>query len=215
MTLRDLPQELVDATSKGIVQPFFAIELLFGMPNDLRLWNGYGDLKINGLTYSGAGELLQISDIRESSDLSANGATFTLSSLIPDFPIYSLAKKTPYQGRPARVYLGLFDPDLKGSLALGTGDDLLAVDDWYGTLQITESIPTTFFELFTGYMDQMTIESGPEAMTLSVSVENRLIDLKRPRLRRYTDNAQQAKFSGDLAFEFVNRIQDEDLTWGS
>jgi hypothetical protein len=71
----------------------------------------------------------------------------------------------------------------------------------------------TAVTVFTGEMDEMNIQFGADTVTISLAVESRLVDLNRPRIRRYTDADQQSRFSGDLAFEFVTRLQDEDLQW--
>ena len=214
MTHRDLPADLISASEKEVVRPFFAVDLEFDSPNALYFWNGYGSLSLGGNTYVGAGNLLNISEIRESSDLAANGATFTLSGIPSD--LIALAIDEPYQGRVARVWLGMVDYSLtEPSFLLLNGTDYLLLESGGSRLSIAATQPETFFELFTGYMDQMNIEEGPETATISLSVENKMIDLNRPRVRRYTDNNQQGRFSGDLAFEFVNRIQNEDLTWGT
>lgn len=214
MTHRDLPQEIINASAEAVVRPFFAVDLEFDSPNALNFWNGIGDLTISGTTYTGAGELLNISEIRESSDIAANGATFTLSGIPSD--LISLALDEPYQGRVARVWLGMIDYRLtEPSFLLINATDYLLLNTDGSRLSIRANQPQVFFELFTGYMDQMNIEEEPETATISLSVENKLIDLNRPRVRRYTDNNQQGRYPGDLAFEFVNRIQDEELTWGS
>lgn len=213
MTFRSIPQEVIDAASKEVVRPFFAVDLEFDSPNELHFWSGYGDLVRGGVTYTGAGELLQISEIRESSDIASNGATITLSGIPSE--LITLALDEPYQGRVCRIWLGVIDFDLAlpSNLLIDTGDYLLLDSDTQ--LDLTSQGPSAFFELFTGYMDQMNIEDGPSTATIAVSIENKLIDLERPRVRRYTDNNQKSRFPGDLAFEFVTRIQSESLTWGS
>ena len=68
--------------------------------------------------------------------------------------------------------------------------------------------------VFTGYMDTMLIDEGPETSTIVTSVESRLIDLERPRNRRYTTENQKQRHSGDLAFDFVESLQNQRLQWG-
>jgi len=63
-------------------------------------------------------------------------------------------------------------------------------------------------------MDQMTIAEGPETSQIAMTVESRLIDLDRVRLRRYTSEDQKSRFPGDLAFDFVNDLQDKEIFWG-
>ena len=60
----------------------------------------------------------------------------------------------------------------------------------------------------------MSIKEGPETSTLELTLENKLVDLERPRVGRFTDNFQQSEFSGDKGFSFVEGLQDKALTWG-
>ena len=60
----------------------------------------------------------------------------------------------------------------------------------------------------------MTIDEGAETSTITTSVESRLVDLERPRSRRYTAENQKQRFSGDKAFDFVESLQNLRLQWG-
>lgn len=179
---RDLPAAVEAAASSDTFRVFWACDLLFDSPNELRFWNGYGDLSLDGETYTGAGELLGLSEIRESSDIAAYGATLTLSGIPSN--LVDLALSESYQARKAIVRFGIRD----GST-------------------IYSSI------VFTGEMDQMNIQFGPETSTIKVDVESRLVDLNRARIRRYTDADHQSRYPGDLAFEFVTKLQDQRLQW--
>lgn len=179
---RNFATAVSNAIAGDEVTVFWACDLLFDSPNELRFWSGIGDLSLDGQTYTGAGNLLGISELRESSDIAAYGATLTLSGIPSNLVHLALAE--PYQGRRAFVKFGV---DVGGT--------------------------RTAVTLFTGEMDEMNISLGPETATISLDVESRLVDLNRPRIRRYTDADQQAEYSGDLAFAFVTRLQDEDLQW--
>lgn len=213
MTGRNIPAEVIDAATKPVVRPFFAVDLELDDPNQLYFWSGIGDLTIGSVTYTGAGELLNVSDIRESGDISAQGATLSLSGIPSN--LLTLALDEDYQNRICRIKFGLIDFDLisEGYLLLEEGSYLLLDADG-SRLDLRQTQPASFFELFTGRLDQMNISDSGETATISVSVESKLIDLERARNRRYTDKAQQDRFAGDVAFEFVNRLQDEDLQYG-
>ena len=71
-----------------------------------------------------------------------------------------------------------------------------------------------FNQLFSGYMDQMNIEDGPDTSTIELKVENRLIDLERARVARFTSAYQKSVYSGDKGLEFLEDMQDKPLTWG-
>ena len=98
--------------------------------------------------------------------------------------LLALALTEPYQGRVCRIHFGF----------VGEEADMA--------------------EVFTGTMDQMNIDEGAETSTIALSVENRLLDLERARVRRYTNNDQQSRFPGDKGLEFVESLQDKELFWG-
>jgi hypothetical protein len=98
--------------------------------------------------------------------------------------LLSLALTEPYQNRRCLIYFGIAGSE--ASMAI----------------------------LFTGTMDRMDIEEGPETSTISLAVENRLLDLERIRVRRFTNSDQQSRFPGDRGFEFVETIQDREIFWG-
>lgn len=173
------------------VSPFYAVELFFDNdgPETVRVWTGYGDITVtvsNSRTYTGIGDLLKISDVEEGQDISAKGITLTLSGIPSNLLTHAL--NTPYQGRLCNVNMGFID--------------------W--------SNPTTQngMLIFSGYMDTMTIDEGPETSTIVTTVESKLVDLERPRTRRYTSENQKQRFSGDKAFDFVESLQNLRLQWG-
>lgn len=178
---RDIAAVLESALAAEVVEPFFAVELLFDS-GALRFWTGVGPRTINGNEYLGTGSLLGISEIRETAEIAAAGATLTLSGIPSE--LLSMALSEPYQNRPCRIHFGM------------VGDE------------------ADMAEVFSGRMDQLTIEEGAETSTIQLSVENRLVDLERPRVRRYTSADQKSRFPGDRGLEFVETIQDRDIFWG-
>jgi hypothetical protein len=100
---RAISAALITALQQPNPQLFMAVEMLFDT-EPLRLWAGFGDRVINGLIFTGSGELLGFSEFEETGDLSARGASITLSGV--SSTLVSLALSEPYQGRPARVYFG-------------------------------------------------------------------------------------------------------------
>ena len=75
-------------------------------------------------------------------------------------------------------------------------------------------------EVFSGYMDKMTIQDAGETSTISLTVESRLIALERPNIRRYTRESHAAVrtakgLSGtDTFFDWVTKLQDKPVVWG-
>lgn len=96
----------------------------------------------------------------------------------------ALALSEPYQGRYCRVYLGVSND------------------------------PTTYTEVFSGLMDKMDIQEGQDSSTIVISVESRLVDLERPRVRRFTDKDQKSRYPSDRGLEFIAGLENANLTWG-
>lgn len=211
---RGLPADMASTLGEDHVKVFIAVDLDLDSPDDLHFWSGYGSLEYEGVTYVGAGWMMQISDIQEVSDISAKGATLSLTGIPSE--LISVAAEADYQGRIAKIKFGVVGQGVPAGTVLeidGLGDTL-ELDAAGDELGIASEFPTTMYTLFAGYIDQMVIESGAETCTIGVTVESKLIDLERPRIRRYTDENQQLRYPGDLAFEFVPRLQKEVLTWG-
>jgi hypothetical protein len=160
------------------VRPIGLIEAELSGGN-LRLWTGYGERQFFGDTYYGTGELLRIKPAAETRDLQANGATFVLSG-IPK-RILDDALNEPYQDNPITQWL-------------------TAVTDTGALLPA--------YPAFRGRMDTMSIDEGGETATITVTAENRLIDLQRAKQRRYTDVDQKERYPDDDGLAQVTALND-------
>jgi hypothetical protein len=178
---RDITTPVLGALDDDVISPFFAVDLDFdSVP--LYLWSGYGNLTIGSKVYLGAGDVLNISSITETAEVSARGATITLSG-VPSSKI-TLALQTPYQGRECRIYFGVV------------------------------SDPNDYVEVFSGEIDQMNVEESGDSASISVTVENVLIRLERPVIRRLTNEDQKSRYPDDKGLEFVASLQEKELFWG-
>jgi hypothetical protein len=63
-------------------------------------------------------------------------------------------------------------------------------------------------------MNTMTIEDSGETSNISLTVESKLIELNRARVRRYTHESHQARHPDDTFFSFVADLQDKSVVWG-
>lgn len=205
---RDILQAGLDAIEESVVYPFFAVELLFDNEETLRMWNGVGELVYEGNSYFGVGNLIDISEVEESSELSVKGARINLSGVPQD--VLSLALNEPYQGREANIFFGTF---AKGLLQEQPSESYILLQDG-GRIELQEQL-TSLTKVFSGFMDQMIIDEGPNSSTIELTIENRLIDLERPRVLRYTDPYQKSIYPDDRGLEYVDAIQDQTITWGS
>jgi len=183
---RDIPALLENALDDSVINPFFAIELLFDGDEVLRLWTGVGILSYQSVDWFGTGQLLQIDTVEETSEIAAKGATITLSGVPSE--VLTLALTEPYQGRQAKIYFGMH---LEG-----------------------QADTASMTEIFAGYMDQMNIEEDEGGSTVQLTIENKLIDLERPRTARFTSAYQKSIFPGDLGLDFVEDLQTKEIVWG-
>ena len=186
---RSITTAFKNAIKSSVVRPLLAVELEFST-GTLRFWNGYGDLTMtaggSSNTFTGLGDLMNVSAISESDQIEAIGASLSLTGIKSS--LISAALSANYTNRNASIFLGLFDTN--------------------------KSVIADVYTLFKGKMDIMKIDEGPESATIVLNLENRLIALDRARNRRYTHEDQQLSFSGDLGFEFVPDLQDKEIIWG-
>ena len=188
MSDRSLTSGVQAAIDAAVVRP--AILLFLDLPGGaVYSWTGTGNIDYDGNTYLGVGDHLGFSEIPETADSSSQGIEITLSGI--DSTILPDVIGSAYQGADCRVDLALFD-------AAGA----IIAD------------PIT---LFRGLLDRGRVRDDGENATIVLSVESRLLDLLRPRQWRYTDADQQLLYpgAGDLGLEFVPRIQNLHIEWGS
>ena len=204
---RSVSSGFSDAIQRDVVQPFLAVDLAFDSGN-VRAWTGLGTLSVGGVDYVGTATIMSISPIEETIEIAARGAQFVLMGIPSD--LLSLALSEPYQGRIAKIYFGMMSvPErlLTEAGAIITTENLLPLD-------ISSGNQSELVEIFSGFMDTMQIADEVETSTITLTAENRLISLERPKNRRYTSEDQKREFSADLGLDFVNDLQDKEIKWG-
>ena len=190
---RDLSSGVSSTLNDDVIYPFFAVELNFdsgtftaadGTTQDRVLRLWTG---LGTLTYGG-NQYFGTGNMLDISSIeeSTEIAAKGATITLSGVPsqVVSLALSEPYQGRECTIYFGM------------------------------NSAQSSLTEVFTGYMDQMSIDEGPESSTVQLTVENKLIDLERPRVGRFTSEYQKSIYSEDKGFDFVESLQEQKLTWG-
>ena len=185
---RTLTTAMSNAVDDEVVRPFYLIHLNLdsGDGGALYFWSGVGNYSYDSKSYIGAGNLLNISTIQETAAVQANGLRVGLSGV--NSSLITAARDADYQGRVLTLKLGLMDA--------------------------TNTVISDPVILFEGFMDVMSITDKGEKCDISVSVEHRLIEFDRERIRRLTDADQQIDHSGDKGFEFIAEIQEKEIAWG-
>lgn len=182
---RDLTVAAAAAIAAGTVRPvlFYAGEFAAGT---VRLWTGVGTITWDGQSWTGAGNLLGMSSIQETTQIRAAGLSVSLSGV--SSALISLALTDAQQGADGKVWLGFLD-----ATGAVIADPALA---------------------FQGRLDVPEIVDGGETCSITISYESRLIDLERARERRYTSEDQRIDYPDDRGFDFVPGLQDAVIPWG-
>lgn len=71
-----------------------------------------------------------------------------------------------------------------------------------------------FIVVFSGQADTMRIVDAADSATIELTVESRLVELERPRIRRYTHEDHISRNPGDNFFSYVADLQDKSIIWG-
>lgn len=215
---RSIPAELLTALTQGAIEPYYAVELLFDA-GAVRLWTGYGDKVIDGETYIGSGSLLQISGLEEVADLSAKGASITLSGISSS--IMSLALQEPYQGRTGRILFGArnvadFVQPNQTYIVNSLNPELVLdfVEEYYSSENNAIPAYTDFIEVFSGLIDEMPINDDATSVTIGLTIESKLITLQRNNVRRYTSANHKLRHPTDTFFDWVTQLADMEIVWG-
>jgi len=184
---RSMSGGMLAAIQTSILRPAIFVELHFAS-GVAYVWSGYGTIVWNGHSWLGVGNLGTISVIEEGVTVNARGISITLSGI--NSSMLADALQDMQIGAPVMIYFGLFDSSSPPSLL---PDPLTS---------------------WAGRMDQPTINVGGDTSSITVNCENRLIDMNVPVDRRYTHDDQQISHPGDLAFQFVNSIQELTVYFG-
>lgn len=182
--MRDLTSAMQTEVGKTEVAPFYLFEGEF-ISGFVRAWSGYGNLTWRGVSWTGTGTLLNLSEVAETNETSAQGITVTLNG-IPS-SLIAVALGEVKQGALGRVYLGFLD----------------------GQTVINDPIL-----LFSGKLDIPSLSDEGQTAEITITYESRLIDLERPRVNRYTPEDQKRLFPGDLGMDYVPSIQEKKIVWG-
>ncbi len=184
-TRQGLDSSIVNRLGADEQAMFLAIKAEFDS-GTIRLWTGKDDLTISSESYTGAGQLLSISNVEENIDLKSAGLTVGISGM--DATVLNYALTENYQNRLITLFLGY---------VMG------------GTNEVAGTLV-----LFKGRMTTLTINDTPQGSTITIDAENRLIDLDRPSNFRYTKESQNFLHSGDTGFNRVASLQDKEIVWG-
>lgn len=183
---RGVTTAMQSALEEGTIKKVLFVEMDFSS-GTTRLWSGYGQITWDSKTWYGSGTLGTIGNIQETQELKAANLTLQLSGVPPEMQAIAL-DRAEYQGKVCKLWFGLLNDELQ--------------------------VVASPVRIFTGRMDVMTSDDfGPSCM-LSLTVENRLVDMYRAREKRWTDQEQKTISPTDRGLEYVAALQDKEIVWG-
>lgn len=182
---------LHSSTATALEQPVvYALNLVYmNFPGGaLRLHTGYGTISFGGNDFTGAGNLGQISEIEETTDLRAAGISLALS------------------GVPSELLSKVLSENIRNR----------DIKIWFCTCDDQMQIVGTAILVFDGKMDTMAIDDQGQTSSIQVTAESRLIDLARPRTQVYTDEFQRTIDATDNGLEYLADLANKanSFNWG-
>lgn len=165
--------------------------ILVHIASDLPVFahSGLGLITHDGNTYLGVGHLGSIGTVVDTEDLTPAPVQLTLTGLAPN--LLSAALNSGSFGDEVSVHVGY------------RADDATLVDDpwllWRGTYEYATLSPS---------------DSIDGTSTITIQCQHELAVLDEIAGDRFTDEDQQAKYTGDTGFEFIHEMKNLKLRWG-
>lgn len=154
-------------------------------------WSDVGTLTWNGITFVGAGSLIEITENTGGIGVGASELTVTLRSvpeagLTPD--LLGSIESYSYFNRPFRRYTAFFDPDT--------------------------SVLLSVVQTFAGYLGPATHTEDGEEVYISVPVTGKSLDHSRTGYRRRSQADQATIDSTDNGFRHAAVAGTQKIFWG-
>lgn len=84
---------------------------------------------------------------------------------------------------------------------------------WFGLMENGAFLGNPYME-FAGTVDKPTVNTGPDSSSITLALENRLVNLNRPNNTKYTTADQHLKYPDDMFFQWVEILQEISLAEG-
>lgn len=152
----------------------------------LRVCTAAHNVAWNGLTWQGAGTVLEIDALEESTRVEATGLGVRLSAVTPQ--LLAIAYNAAYQRRPFKMWAAPLDANYQVIAAR---------------------------LIYTGYMDTMSIDDSANAVTLTVEHALSRFNTPPMGHYNHEDQQARYPGMNDKGFEYVSSLdKDTELKWG-
>ena len=184
--MKTLDPEMVTALNSGSVTLLTAASIEMSDTDTVYVHSAIGNFTIDGNEYIGVGKLGSMDAIRKDGGTSPEGLKMTMSGL--DTTLLSDVMTDNYQGRPVIVYFCI----------------------------LTDNYETVHSHIiFKGRLNTMNILFG-ETATITIEVEDRLIDWQRGDTSRWNDASHKRTLpegTVDKFFEYVEETVDKNINF--
>lgn len=187
MANRGMTELAKTEVAKDEIHTFILVHFEFDTPEYLT--DAFKDVLFNGNNYLSSGNLISISNVKESIDININKIKVSVSGV--NAANIAIALTEDYTDKKVNIYRGLFDDN----------DNLIA-----DPISIFVNGRVSNFSFSENYSDG-TAE-------LSWDVYSHWADFDRVSGRRTNDADQQSYYPGDLGMEFTSSVI-KDLGWGN
>lgn len=190
--MRTISPELDEALLQGIARPVYLVEFDHPTEGALRLWSGVGIVRYAGNSYTGAGALLSVSAIQDSTELQVTQVTFNL--MLPDA-----------------------DDAIANIIAAPVSK--IPVTLWEAFLDLDNNVIGTPFIRFSGKGDPPHINDNvdPAASTItriaSMTVYGAINNLTTPLRTQLSNEEQVAVYPDDTGLSQMAQTPQQQLIW--
>ena len=173
------------ALPSGLIRPIILVELTFRSATEYVCTAPFA-VTFGGNTYKGIGSLGSMGEIKEGTQVQADSTSVTLSGI--DTTLLGESLDDIQQGAPAVI--------------------------WFGLLKDDNTFLGSPAKAFAGVVDLSTVNYGTDTSTITLTLENLMVDGQRPSMLRYTSADQRIKYPDDIGFGWVEQLNDLALSWG-
>ena len=188
---RDFQTAMLAAIEAGTLAPIIFYEGAFRNTGTLaveylRFWTGQGNLDWNGYTWTGAGSMLAIEGIEETSESRTTGFKVSLNGISSSILARALTADQSHY--------------LSGAI-------------WLGALAADGSVVADPGLARKGQLNGVSWEDAGETCTIIAEYEDENVKFLVPFNRRYTPQDQSIDHPGDTGFKQVAALQDKVIAF--
>ena len=175
-----------EAREEKVVEISFYITIHF-KSGTTYLWTGRGNRTINGKEYIGAANLLALKLPEESPQISAQGASITLSGVPSE--LVARAGKEEIQDRLCVIEFACVEPGVT---------------------------PTELMAAFRGKMEAADVSYTKTSATITINVESNIRGIRRTYPVLYSAPTHRLRYPGDSSFDGVTDLPElwQHIRWG-